>query len=126
MDTQMVEAINYVRNVSKKKVAIDKIVTYFNNAGSSNWDKESLEANLKKMQTKGVVNENYKPLITLSYNSPDSSIIQNDVFITPQVDHDLISASTNVVIPIQISDPATATPTIGSFVNPCTPQLFRS
>ena len=29
MDTQMLEAISYIRNVSKKKVTIDKIVTYF-------------------------------------------------------------------------------------------------
>ena len=34
MDTQMLEAINYIRNVSKKKVTIDRIVTYFNNAGA--------------------------------------------------------------------------------------------
>ena len=64
MDTQMLEAISYIRNVSKKKVTIDKIVTYLNNAGASNWDKESVEANLKEMETKGTINENYKPLLT--------------------------------------------------------------
>ena len=37
MDTRMLEAINYIRNISKEKVAIDKIVTYVNNAGASNW-----------------------------------------------------------------------------------------
>ena len=42
MDTQMLEAISYIRNVSKKKVAIDRIVTYLNNAGASNWDKDSV------------------------------------------------------------------------------------
>ena len=57
----MLEAINYIRNVSKKKVTIDKIVTYLNNAGASNWDKESVEANLKEMEIKGIINENYKP-----------------------------------------------------------------
>ena len=62
MDTQILEAIKYVRKVSKKKVAVDKIVTYLNNAGASNWDKESVEANLKEMQTKGIITENYKPL----------------------------------------------------------------
>ena len=53
MDTQMLEAINYIRNVIKKKVTIDKIVTYLNNACASNWDKESVEANLKEMEIKG-------------------------------------------------------------------------
>ena len=34
MDNQMLEAINYIRNVSKKKVTIDRVVTYLNNAGA--------------------------------------------------------------------------------------------
>ena len=54
MDTQFLEAINYIRNISKKKVVIDKIVIYLNNAGASNWEKESVEVNLKEMQTKGI------------------------------------------------------------------------
>ena len=36
MDTRILEAINYIRNISKETVAIDKIVTYVNNAGASN------------------------------------------------------------------------------------------
>ena len=48
MDTQMLQAISYIRNVSKEKVTIDKVVTYLNNVGASNWNKESCEANLKK------------------------------------------------------------------------------
>ena len=64
-------------------------------------------------------------LITLLSNSPDFSIIQ-DVCIAPHVDHDVISAATNPVIPTHISDPATATPTIGSFVTSCTTQPFHS
>ena len=36
MDTQMLEAINYIRNVSRKKVTIDKIVTCLNNTDVSN------------------------------------------------------------------------------------------
>ena len=43
----MLEATNYIRNISKKKVTIDEIVTYLNNVGASNWDKESVGANLK-------------------------------------------------------------------------------
>ena len=48
MDTQMLQAISYIRNVTKEKVTIDKVVTYLNNVGASNWNKESCEANLKK------------------------------------------------------------------------------
>ena len=126
MDTQMLEAINYIRNVSKKKVIIDRIVTYLNNAGESNWDKDSAEANLKELQTKGIINENYKPLITLSSDSPNSSITQDDVCITPQVGCNVINATTNPVIPTPISDPTIATPNIGSFGTPCTLHPFHS
>ena len=124
----MLEVINYIRNVNKKKVTIDRIVTYLNNAGASNWDKESVEGNLKEMQTKGIINENCKPLITLSSDSLDFSIIiqDDDVCITPLVDCDVISATTNPVIPTPISDPTIATPNIGSFVTPCTLQPFHS
>ena len=51
----MLEAIDYIGNIRKKKVTKDKIVTYLNNAGASNWDKESVEGNLKEMQTKGIL-----------------------------------------------------------------------
>ena len=46
----MLEAINYIRNISKTKVTIDRIVTCLNNAVASNWDKESAEENLKEIQ----------------------------------------------------------------------------
>ena len=51
----MLEAIDYIGNIRKKKVTKDKIVTYLNNAGASNWDKESVEGNLKEMQTRGIL-----------------------------------------------------------------------
>ena len=78
------------------------------------------------MLTKDIINENYKPLITLSSDTPDFSIIQDDVCIIPQVDCDFISATTNPVIPIPISDPTIATLDIGSFVTPFTLQPFHS
>ena len=82
---------------------------------------------MKEIQTKGIINENYKPVITLSSSdSSDFSIIWDDVFITPQVDCDVISATTNMVIPTRISDLATATPSITPFITPCTPQPFHS
>ena len=55
----MLEANNYIRNVSKSKLTIDKIVTYLNNAGASNWDKEPVQANMKKMQTEGIINDHF-------------------------------------------------------------------
>ena len=39
MNTQMLEVIDYIKNVNKKKVTVDKIVTWLNNAAPSNWDR---------------------------------------------------------------------------------------
>ena len=103
---------------NKVKVIIDKIVTSLNSSSASNWDKESVEANVKEMQAKGIINEKYKPLITLSSNSPDFSIIQDDVCITPRVDYNVISAASNPVILTHTSDADITTPNIGSFVTP--------
>ena len=107
-------------------MTIDRIVTYLNDAGASNWDKKSVEANLKEMQTKGIINENYKPLIPLSSDSSEFSIMQDDVCITPLVNCDVISATTNPVILNPVSDPTIATPNIGSFATPCILQPFHS
>ena len=90
IDIQILGAMNYIRNIRKKKVALDKIVPNLNNAGTSNWDMESVKENLKEMQTKDIINEHYKPLITLPSDSPDIFIIQVDVCITPGVNYDVI------------------------------------
>ena len=68
----------------------------------------------------------YKPLITLSSGTPDFSILQDDVCITPQVDRDVISATRNSVIPTHISGTVIATPNIGSFLTPDTPQFHSN
>ena len=52
MYTQILQAINYIRHVSKKKVTIDKIVTYLNSAGVSNWDKEPCKQRVLLMKMK--------------------------------------------------------------------------
>ena len=44
---------------------------------------------MKEMQSKGIINENYKLLITLPSDSPDFLIIE-DACITLQVDGDVL------------------------------------
>ena len=53
-------------------------MTHLNNDGASNWDKESIEANWKEIQTKGIINKKYKPFITLSSDSLNFSVTQDD------------------------------------------------
>ena len=71
MDTQVLEAINQIRNISQREV------THLNNDGASNWDKESIEANWEEIQT-NVINKKYKPFITLSSDSLNFSVTQDD------------------------------------------------
>ena len=106
-------------------MAIDVIVTYLNHVRASNWDKESGETNLKEIETKDIINEHCKPLITLPSDSPNFSVRQ-DVCTTFQVDYFVISATMNLIIPTHISDPTIDTQNIGSFVTPCTLQPFHS
>ena len=91
MDAQMLETIKYIRNVSKKKVTIDKIVTYFNNAGASNWEKKSVETNMKEMETEGIINENYKPLVT---------DFAEETQISSQIDDFTNSGTKKMIIPV--------------------------
>ena len=81
MYIQVLKAIGFVRNISNKTVTIDQIVMHRNNICASNKDTESVEANLKEMQTKSIINEYYKYLLTLPSNF---TITQDDVCITTQ------------------------------------------
>ena len=56
---------------------------------ANSWGKLERNANKEHYQWK------YKPLITLSSDTPDFSILQDDVCITPQVDRDVIGATSN-------------------------------
>ena len=81
---------------------------------------------MKELQTKSIINKNYKLLITLSSDSSGFSSIQDDVCITRQVDCDVISAAKNPFILTHICIPNITTPNIEAFVTPCTPQPFHS
>ena len=101
-------------------------MTHLNNDGASNWDKESIEANWEEIQT-NVINKKYKPFITLSSDSLNFSVTQDDHFTTPQeVDYGVITATIKPAITSQISVPAIATLQTRSFISPCTLRSFHS
>ena len=51
----MLEAISYIRNISKKKVNIDEIVTYLNNAGTSTGTRSQLRQTLKECKQRALL-----------------------------------------------------------------------
>ena len=42
MENQILEAINHIKNISKKKITIDRIVAQLDNSAAANWDLESI------------------------------------------------------------------------------------
>ena len=43
MQNQIVEAINYIKKISKKKHSVDRLLVHINNTTANNWDREFVE-----------------------------------------------------------------------------------
>ena len=64
MDNLILEAIQCISKISKKKVTEDSISTYLNNKGAHNIDNKPIIETLKQLQGKGLINQLYKPIDT--------------------------------------------------------------
>ena len=62
MENQMVEAINYIKKISKKKPSIDRLLGHINNTTANNCDREYVEDTLRVLRAKDVIDENFKIL----------------------------------------------------------------
>ena len=62
MENQIVEAINYIKKISKKKPSIDRLLAHTNNTTANNCDREYIEDTLRVLRAKGVIDENFKIL----------------------------------------------------------------
>ena len=67
----ILEAINYISKISKKKVTVDSISSYITNNGAHNIDCNSITETLKQMQDNGLINKLYRP-IEKSQITPDT------------------------------------------------------
>ena len=63
-ENQIVEAINYIKKISKKKLSIDRLLAHINNTTANNWDREFVEDTLHELRVKGVIDEHFKILST--------------------------------------------------------------
>ena len=61
MDSAILEAINYVSKISKKKMTTDNILNYLYNIGAHNIDNDWIIETLKEMQNNGLINKFYRP-----------------------------------------------------------------
>ena len=118
MDNLILEAIQYISKIGKKKVTEDSISTYLNNKGVHNIDNKSIIEILKQLQGKGLINQLYRPIDTSKGPHPTtsqsviSSIAENHVHDTS--DNDII----NKTIP-SISRSLPATLMAGINTTPC-------
>ena len=86
MEQSILEAINYVRNVSKKRLSIANILQRISKTSASNLDTRSLEKDLHQMIGKELIGGSYKLVnkINLKLNnvettSEDTHVLNNDV-----------------------------------------------
>ena len=83
MENQIVEAINYIKKISKKKPSIDRLLAHINNTTANNWDREFVEDTLYELRVKGVIDEHFKIL------SADNTIISASNEMAPLPGHPL-------------------------------------
>ena len=84
MEQSILEAIDYVRYVSEKRLSIANILSRFSKTGASNQDTRSLEKELQQMISKGLIDSSYKIVnnINLKLNVETTSkdtLSNNDV-----------------------------------------------
>ena len=61
MENQIVEAINYIKKISKKKPSVDRLLAHINTT-ANNCDREYIEDTLCVLRANGVIDENFKIL----------------------------------------------------------------
>ena len=91
MENQIVEAINYIKKISKKKPSIDRLLAYINTATANNWDREFVQDTLCELRVKGVIDEHFKIL------SADNTIISASNETAPLPGHPVTAMSAKSV-----------------------------
>ena len=97
MDNLILEAIQYISKISKKKVTEDSISTYLNNKGVHNIDNKSIIEILKQLQGKGLINQLYRPIDTaVTSKGPHPTTSQS--VISPITENHVHDTSDNDII----------------------------
>ena len=64
MENLLLETITHVKNISKKKPTVKRLLAHINSLGANNWDESVVEETLCILRTKRIIDENYKILTT--------------------------------------------------------------
>ena len=64
MKKLILNAINHIKQISKKKVSLDSILQRLNKTSATNIDTNAIRMEIKQMLRKGVIYQDYKILIS--------------------------------------------------------------
>ena len=62
MDKVILDAINHIKNSSKRKLSLDNILQRINKISATNLNTKALRSELEKMIFKGLIDQNYRVL----------------------------------------------------------------
>ena len=62
MEKEILDTINYLKNISKRKLSLDIILQRINKVSAANLDTEALTSELGKMIFKVLIDQNYRIL----------------------------------------------------------------
>ena len=62
MEKVILDAMNHIKNISKRKLSLDTILQRINKISATNLDTEALRSELEKMIFKGLIDQNYRIL----------------------------------------------------------------
>ena len=62
MEKVILDQINHIKNISKRKLSLDTILQRINKISATNLDTEALRSELEKMIFKGLIDQNYRIL----------------------------------------------------------------
>ena len=108
MKNILLEAINYVSNISRQKVTVDNISTFLDKRGPNNLDNEVIIKTLQEMQAKGLINRLISPKTPVSNPSPAQ--VSPDPVNDTSIINDSINKSLNKSIPPSINRSLPPTP----------------
>ena len=58
MEYQILSAISHTKNISKKRPIDERILSYLNKKGATNWDEKTVKEVLRSLRSKNLLNRN--------------------------------------------------------------------
>ena len=104
MENILLEAINYVSNISRQKVTVDNISTFLDKRGPNNLDNEVIIKTLQEMQAKGLINKSNRLISPKTpASNPSPAQVSTDPVNDTSIINDSINKSLNKSIPPSIT-----------------------